>query len=101
MTRNGIDLDAKKIQAFCRKWRVAELALFGSILRDDFHAGSDVDVLVSFEPGEMWDLWDVVVMKEELERLVGRPVDLVEKKALRNEWRRREVLAHQEVIYAA
>lgn len=100
MTRNGIDLSQPAITAFCCKWRIRELALFGSVLRPDFHSESDVDVLVTFEPGEQCDLWDIVAMKEELESMLGRPVDLVEKKALRNPIRRREILAHNEVVYA-
>ena len=101
MTRNGVELPQEAITAFCRKWRVRELALFGSVLRPDFGPNSDVDVLVSFESGEQWNLWDIVAMKEELEALLGRPVDLVEKKALRNAFRRQEILSHNEVIYAA
>jgi predicted nucleotidyltransferase len=100
MTRNGIDFSQPAIAAFCRKWRVHELALFGSVLRSDFRAESDVDVLVTFEPGEAWDLWDIVTMKEELETMLGRPVDLVERKTLRNPIRRQEILSHSEVIYA-
>ena len=85
----------------CRKWRVRELSLFGSALRDDFGADSDVDVLVSFAPDAPWSLWDLMEMKAELEDLFGRPVDLVEKEALRNPWRKREILRTYEVVYAA
>jgi len=101
MTKNGVELPTAAIEAFCRKWRIAELALFGSVLRSDFRPDSDIDVLVTFETGEQWDLWDIVAMKEELVQTLGRPVDLVEKSALRNPLRRREILSHSEVIYAA
>ncbi len=85
----------------CRKWRVRELSLFGSALRDDFRAGSDVDVLVSFEPGADWSLLDLVAMQEELAALVGRHVDLVEQEALRNPYRRAAILNSKRVLYAA
>lgn len=101
MLQNGVEMPSAAIETFCRKWRIAELALFGSVLSSDFHSESDIDVLVTFQPDEQWDLWDFVAMKEELEQTMGRPVDLVEKKALRNPLLRREIMAHNEVIYAA
>jgi len=86
---------------FCRRWRVRTLAVFGSALRDDFGPESDVDFLVQFEPGARWDLWDLSDMHDELAALIGRPVDLVEEEALRNPYRKREILATREVVYAA
>ena len=89
------------LSAFCRKWRVRELSLFGSALRDDFGPQSDVDILVTFESGVRLELSDFLEMKEELETLYGRPVDLVEKETIRNPWRRYEILKTRRVIYAA
>ncbi len=86
---------------FCRKWRVRELSPFGSALREDFRTDSDVDVLVSFEQGADWSLLDLVRMQEELEKLVGRRVDLVEQEALRNPYRRAAILKSKRVLYAA
>jgi uncharacterized protein len=94
-------IDSDRIADFCRRWKITEFALFGSVLRDDFRPDSDVDVLVTFEPNAPWSLWDLSRMRFELEALFGREVDLVEKKALRNPFRRREILANQRVIYAA
>lgn len=94
-------IDPGRVADFCRRWRITELALFGSILRADFRPDSDVDVLVTFEPGAPWTLWDLSRMRTELEALFGRGVDLVEKKALRNPFRRQAILANQRVIYAA
>jgi len=94
-------LDRDVLAAFCRKWRIRELSLFGSALRDDFGPESDLDFLVSFEPGADWDLFDLVDMKGELETHFGRPVDLIEKEALRNPWRKHEILRTREVVYAA
>lgn len=77
------------------------MALFGSVLRDDFGPDSDIDVLVSFEPGAPWSLWDLSRMRDELEEIFGRSVDLVEKKGLRNPFLRHAVLTTRQVVYAA
>jgi uncharacterized protein len=94
-------IDSNQITDFCRRWRITEFALFGSAVRDDFRPESDVDVLVTFEPDAPWTLWDLSRMRMELEEIFGREVDLVEKKALRNPFRRQAILANQRVIYAA
>lgn len=101
MNYHGIDISQDLLARLCRKWKVKELSLFGSVLREDFSESSDVDVLVSFNAAATWSLWDLMEMKEELEGLFGRSVDLVEKEALRNPWRRREILSSYEVVYAA
>jgi predicted nucleotidyltransferase len=101
MSNRNIDIPADAIPAFCRKWKVREFSLFGSVLRDDFGPDSDVDVLVSFDPESAWDLFDLVDMRDELMSLFGRPVDLVEKEGLRNPFRQRTILRTREVIYAA
>ena len=72
-----------------------------SAVRNDFGPESDLDFLVSFDPGTPLDIDWLLDMKEELETLFGRPVDLVEKEALRNPWRKYEILRTREVIYAA
>jgi predicted nucleotidyltransferase len=97
----ALSIDPDRIAEFCRRWRITEFALFGSIVRDDFRPDSDVDVLVTFEPDAPWTLWDLSRMRTELEAIFGREIDLVEKKALRNPFRRRAILADQRVIYAA
>jgi hypothetical protein len=96
-----VHLDRDALAAFCRKWRIRELSLFGSALRGDFRPDSDLDFLVSFEPEAGWDLWDMVAMREELMSIVGREVDIVVREALRNPYRRKEILSHREVIHAA
>lgn len=101
MTKNGVEIPTAAIEEFCRKWRIAELALFGSVLRSDFRPDSDIDFLVTFAPDAKWDLWDFVAIKDELDALLDRQVDLVEKRAVQNPIRRRTILASQEVIYAA
>jgi predicted nucleotidyltransferase len=94
-------IDLERIGEFCRRWKVTELALFGSVLRDDFRPDSDIDVLVTFEPEAPWTLWDLSRMRTDLKAIFGREVDLVEKKALRNPFRRQAILANQRVVYAA
>jgi len=96
-----INLDSALLSDFCNKWRICELSLFGSVLREDFNAESDIDFLVSFDPGASWSLWDMIEMKDELTAITGRRVDLVEKEGLRNPYRSREILETREVIYAA
>jgi len=96
-----IPVSKRNIAAFCRRWKISEFSLFGSILRDDFRPDSDVDVLVSFHEQAGWSLWDLVEMQEELEKMFGRNVDLVEKEALRNPYRRHSILNGREIFYAA
>ena len=92
-----------EIAAFCERWRIAELALFGSVLRDDFDRESDIDVLVQFEPGRKPGL-RFVSMAAELSALVGRPVDVLTRSSMErspNYIRRKEILDSAGVIYAA
>lgn len=99
--RTQITIDRARIAAFCRKWHVHELALFGSVLRQDFHPDSDVDVLVTFAAGGGITFENRVEMLDELAAIFGRQVDLVDEAAIRNPFRRRAILAAKEVVYAA
>jgi predicted nucleotidyltransferase len=101
MIRTKIDIPMDKIIAFCRKWKIKEFSLFGSVLREDFDPDSDVDVMVSFEEHAGWDLFDWVDMIEELKAIFGRNVDLVEKGTIRNPFRRHSIMTTREVLYAA
>jgi predicted nucleotidyltransferase len=101
MAQPKIDIPKAQIEDFCRRWKIAEFSIFGSALRDDFSPKSDIDVLISFEPDIPWSLFDWVDMIEELQEILGREVDLVEKSGLRNPFRRREILHNRKVIYAA
>jgi len=94
-----MDLPRKEIADFCRRHHIRKLALFGSVLRDDFRPDSDVDVLVEFEPSRAVG-FAILDMEEELSRLFGgHKVDIVEEKYL-NRWLRDRVLASAEVQYA-
>lgn len=100
----GIEIPKKKIADFCRRWKITEFALFGSILRDDFRSNSDIDVLVTFAPEAAWKFYDRMEMKEELEAMFGHPVDLVEKRLVEssaNYIRRKHILSHYETLYVA
>ncbi|HKP76365.1 MAG TPA: nucleotidyltransferase family protein [Longimicrobiaceae bacterium] len=96
----NVEIPRDRIEEFCRRWNIAELALFGSALRDDFRPDSDVDVLVTFAPAARRSLFDRVDMIDELKEIFGRDVDLVEKAGLVNPFIRRHVLGHHQVIYA-
>jgi hypothetical protein len=96
-----VQLDRETLAELCRMWRIRELSIFGSTLRDDFGPDSDLDFLVSFEPDAHLNIDMLLEMKEKLEARYGRPVDIVEKEALRNPWRKYEILRTHEVIYAA
>jgi hypothetical protein len=77
------------------------MSVFGSIVRADFRADSDVDVLVSFEPDAGWTLLDLVTIRQDMAALFGRPVDLIEEAALRNPYRRAAILESRQLVYAA
>ena len=99
-----IEVPAEGIVAFCERWRVSELALFGSVVRDDFDPESDVDVLVSFDLGARHTLFYIVRMETGLSGVFGRRVDLVTRAALegsRNYVRRKAILESAQVVYAA
>jgi len=101
MSPAKIHIPLKQIEAFCRRWKIKEFALFGSILRDDFRPDSDVDVLVSFEPDGGITFDNRVEMLDDLAKIFGREVDLIERDAIRNPFRRHEILTTREVVYAA
>lgn len=95
-----LPLPLEAIQVFCRKWHVEELAVFGSVLREDFSPKSDIDILVTFSPQAGLSLFDFVEMQEELEGILHRKVDLVSRGGLRNPFRRHEILNTRQVVYA-
>ncbi len=98
-----INLSTEKLDAFCKRWLIIELALFGSVLRDDFSPESDVDVLVRFESNARHTLLDMVQMEDELCSTLGRKVDLIERAAIEkspNYLRRNSILQSAKTIYA-
>ncbi|MFQ5895626.1 MAG: nucleotidyltransferase family protein [Nitrospinota bacterium] len=95
-----IAVPADRIAAFCRCHHIRKLSFFGSVLRDDFQAGSDVDVLVEFEPEQTVGLIRFAGIERELSELLGRKVDLLTEGFL-SRYFRDEVLREAEVLYVA
>ncbi|MBA7657930.1 MAG: nucleotidyltransferase [Calditrichaeota bacterium] len=99
-----IEIPQDEIADFCRRWQITELALFGSVLREDFGPESDVDVLVTFAPNPGWAIFDHLHMEEDLEAVFGRDVDLVSRQAIEeshNPIRRKVILESAKVIYVS
>lgn len=87
---------------FCRRWHIAKLEVFGSLLREDFDSDSDIDFLVSFEPGKGPADMAWFQLKEELARLVGRKVDVLDRRLVeqsRNLYRRHNILREATTIH--
>ncbi len=101
MRYHGVEFSEDRIIEFCRSKRITEFAFFGSILTDSFSPDSDVDVLVSFDAECCYSLLDLAKIKQELETLFDRQVDLVEKASLRNPFRKHSILNSMEIVYAA
>jgi len=99
MNRSRFDFPKEKIAEFCQRHHIRKLAFFGSVLRDDFGADSDVDVLVEFAPGHVPGL-AFFAMESELSQILGRKVDLNTPQFL-SRYFRDEALAEAEVQYAA
>ena len=95
-----LPISLEELVPFCRRYQVRELALFGSMLRQDHHPESDVDLLVSFQPAARVTFLTLARMQRELEALLGRKVDLVPKDGLKPVIRD-HVLATARVLYAA
>jgi len=100
--RNNINFPREQIENFCLKWQVAELALFGSVLREDFRPDSDIDILIAFSVEADWSLFDHIQMQQELTTIWQRKIDLISKRAIersQNPIRRHEILSTAQVIY--
>ena len=95
-----VELPVAEIAAICRKYRVKELAVFGSVLREDFRSDSDVDLLVDLMPNHGLGLVEYISCQNELSEVIGRKVDLVDKSALKR-FAKKEILGTARVIYAA
>ena len=95
-----VRLDAGKLASVCHKHKIHELAVFGSVLRDDFRSDSEVDLLVEFSPDAIISLLDHVRIQDEFCSLFGRKVDLVSKRGLKG-LIRDEILASRQVVYVS
>lgn len=102
--RLGLRGEWPRLEAFFRRWKIVEVALFGSALRDDFRDDSDLDLLVEFAPEATWSLIDHIRMEDELSEILGRQVDLVTRYAVEsshNPFRKKEILKTARTLYAA
>ena len=92
--RTEIPIPTEQLKEFCRRWKIVELRVFGSALREDFRPDSDMDLLVRFAPDADWSLLDHVAMEEELSGVVGRKVDLLSQRAIErsSNWIRRKAI---------
>lgn len=102
--KSRMNTSRDQIAAFCERWQVTELGLFGSVLREDFNPESDIDVLVRFAPEAGHSLMDFVGIQDELSAMLGRRVDLVTWRSIensRNYIRREDILRSTETIYPA
>ena len=100
----NIEIPKERIADFCRRWKIVEFSLFGSVLRDDFRPDSDVDVLVNFSPDAEWSLLDHMAMEEELSALFGRKANLASRRAIErstNYIRRKAILETAQPYYVA
>lgn len=104
MVSPKLNWPAEKIEAFCRKWKIVRMELFGSALRDDFRDDSDVDIMVTFVAEARWSMFHLLEMEEEIAEILGRPVDLMTRRGVehsRNEFRREAILESAETVYGS
>lgn len=95
------ELDEKALIDIAKKYKVKQLYLFGSVLREDFTDQSDIDIMVVFETGTEYSYFDLYDFKDNLQQLFNRKIDLIEKDSLINPFRRSEILSTARLIYAA
>lgn len=100
MLDGRLDITPEQLRAFCERHAITRLAVFGSVLREDFSQKSDVDVLVEFDPGHQVGL-NFFSIREELAELVGRPVDLVTPGSIRDAYRTSILDAAKDLYVAA
>ena len=101
LQKNGIYFNYNDIVCLCNKYKVNELSVFGSSIREDFSQHSDVDFLVSFIENSGISLFDIMDLENEISKLLKREVDIVEKESLINPIRKNKILSTREIIYAA
>lgn len=99
---HGLAIHGESLKKLCQHWQIIELSLFGSILREDFNADSDIDLLVKFSEEAKITFFDLDVIEQQLSKLFHRPVDVVTKSAIEqshNSIRRKNILENSKLIY--
>jgi predicted nucleotidyltransferase len=101
--QSRLGITPEQLAEFCQRWKVVELALFGSVLRDDFRPDSDIDIMVEFDPVACPTFSTLDRMEAELKIMFDRDIDLITRQGIassRNYLRRHEILSFAQVIYA-
>ena len=101
LRENGITVDLDSLRAIAASYSIVEIAVFGSSIRKDMAADSDVDLLITFSERASVSLFDLMDLEERLSELFGRSVDIVEPDSLSNPVRRKAILSSKETLYAA
>jgi predicted nucleotidyltransferase len=99
MVLNNIHFNSDKIAFFCKRYGIKQLALFGSILSQNFTNKSDIDIMITFLPQSNCSYFDLLDIKAELEQLTGRKVDVIEKDSITNPYRKKSIFENLRVIY--
>ncbi len=99
-THAPIEIPRDAIAEFCRRYKIVELAMFGSAARGELRPDSDIDLMVTFASDATWTLFDFGGMQSELTRILGRDVDFVQRGTVRNPFRRRSIERDAKVLYA-
>ncbi|MEA1987124.1 MAG: nucleotidyltransferase domain-containing protein [Candidatus Marinimicrobia bacterium] len=96
-----ISINENELIEIVKNFKIKEIYFFGSILREDFSASSDIDILIVFQENSNYSLFELMDLKEKLELCLNRKVDIVEKDGIINPYRRKEILSTARMIYAA
>ncbi|AFZ33821.1 DNA polymerase beta domain protein region [Stanieria cyanosphaera PCC 7437] len=97
-----LNLETEQLKKICQQWQIVELALFGSVLREDFNSNSDIDVLVSFSEDAKITFFDLDILEQQLSKLFNRSVDVVTKRSIEqsHNWiRKKNILENTKIIY--
>jgi uncharacterized protein len=101
MNVGNFSIEDNLFYSLIKKYSLSEVALFGSVIREDYSDNSDIDILISFTANSKKSLFDIINLKYDFECILNRKVDVIEKSALKNPFRKNEILKTARVIYAA
>jgi len=96
-----LEINENKVKEIASSYKILELYIFGSALRQDFNDKSDIDLLIKLSKDSGYSIFELIEIKEKFEKLFNRKIDLVELEGLRNPYRKEEILKTAKMIYAA
>ena len=96
-----LEINENKVKEIASSYKILELYIFGSALRQDFNDKSDIDLLIKLSKDSGYSIFELIEIKEKFENLFSRKIDLVELEGLRNPYRKEEILKTAKMIYAA